>query len=63
MILNVLPESWRPYAKAIVAVVGAALVAITLAIPDAPDWVAATLSFLTALGVYGQKNETPPTEE
>jgi len=60
LLLSVLPESWRPYAKTWLAVIGAIAVTLTIALPSVPSWWAVVVSVLTALGVYAQPNATLP---
>ena len=51
-----------PYAKAIVAVVGAVITALVQAFPDSPDvarWCAFASTILTALAVYLVPNKDP----
>jgi len=56
ILFSLIPESWRPYAKTVVASIGLVLSAIVVAVPSAPDWAPVALAFLTALGVYAQPN-------
>ena len=56
LLLPILPASWRPYAKAILAALGAVVAALILALPAVPDWLTVASSILTALGVYAQPN-------
>ena len=64
LLLPLLPVSWRPYAKAILAALGAALYTAVALIPDLPSWVGIAVGIATALGVYAQPNATadPSTE-
>lgn len=54
------------YAKAIVAVVTAALIAAQTAIADGritgSDWITITLAAIGALAVYAVPNATPPAQ-
>ena len=59
LLLPLLPEALRPYAKFIVAVVGAVAGVVAATYGDNPT-VAAVLSVLTALGVYVQPNGEKP---
>jgi len=56
LLLSVLPESWRPYAKTWLAVIGAVAVTLTIVLPEVPSWWTIVVSVLTALGVYAQPN-------
>ena len=56
ILFSLIPESWRPYAKTVVASIGLILSAIVVAVPSVPDWAPVALAFLTALGVYAQPN-------
>ena len=59
LLLSVLPVSWRPYAKAWLAVIGAVAVTLTIVLPAVPSWWSIVVSVLTALGVYVQPNAVP----
>ena len=56
LLLPLLPESWRPYAKSVLAALGAVAVALTASLPAVPSWWPIVISVLTALGVYAQPN-------
>lgn len=58
VLFALIPASWRPYAKTVVASIGLVLAALAVALPVVPDWVPVATAFLTALGVYGQPNDT-----
>lgn len=62
-----IPDAWKPYAKAIVAAVGAILAALVGVIPadwstTAETWLRVAITVLTALGVYAVPN-TPQDEQ
>ncbi|WP_435812406.1 DUF7439 family protein [Streptomyces smyrnaeus] len=61
-LLLLLPARLKPYAKAVVATVGALATIATTYCADVPE-VAAALSVLTALGVVAQRNEKPTRGE
>ncbi|WP_327292432.1 DUF7439 family protein [Streptomyces sp. NBC_01198] len=54
-LLNLLPAKLQPYAKAVVAAIGALAGVAVFYFGDQPD-VAAAIQVLTALGVYAQPN-------
>ena len=56
LLFALLPASWRPYAKAVVAALGSVLQVAAVTIPGAPDWLAVAVAFMTALGVLAQPN-------
>jgi hypothetical protein len=58
LILPLLPAKARPYAKSVIAVVGALAGIAVLYWGDEPR-VAAAVQVLTALGVYAQPNGDP----
>ncbi len=49
----------KRYAKAVVAIVGAALVAASTELPEYSNEVQIAIAVVTALGVYLAKNEEP----
>ena len=59
LLLPLLPAKWRPYAKSVLAALGAILTAVSL-YADAPDWVAGAIGIGTALGVWAQPNADKP---
>ncbi|APC43270.1 hypothetical protein Joe_30 [Streptomyces phage Joe] len=61
LLLPLLPTKARPYAKAILALLGTACSIATLLYADDPR-VAAIVQGLTALGVYAQPNGSVPSE-
>ncbi|WJN63281.1 hypothetical protein [Streptomyces phage phiScoe54] len=61
LLLPLLPTRVRPYAKALVALLGTLASVATLLYADDPR-VAAAVQVLTALGVYAQPNGSVPTE-
>ena len=55
-------DSIKPYAKAIVAVLGAILTGLTQVFPDSPDvsrWCAFATSIITVVAVYLTPNADP----
>ncbi|QZN86600.1 hypothetical protein [Cellulomonas sp. C5510] len=58
-----LPPSWRPYAKTVVAVVGTVLSVLAVGLPAVPPWVVVATNVLTALGVWGVPNTSPGTDD
>jgi hypothetical protein len=55
-------DKLKPYAKAIVAVVGAIVTGLTQVFPDSPDvarWCAFVTSVLTVVAVYVVPNQDP----
>jgi hypothetical protein len=61
LLLPLLPTKARPYAKAILALLGTAASIATLVYADDPR-VAAVVQALTALGVYAQPNGSVPED-
>lgn len=60
-----LPDKIAPYAKAIVAILGAVVVAVMQAWPDDPgvqQWGGIVTSLLTAIAVYAVPNKDPEGE-
>ena len=57
ILFALLPASWRPYAKAVVAALGTVLQVAAVTIPGVPAWVSIAVAFMTALGVLSQPNE------
>ncbi|MCS0601089.1 hypothetical protein NX794_07570 [Streptomyces sp. LP11] len=63
LLLPVLPNALKPYAKAIIATIGAlAYIAVYFFGPDQPA-LAIVVPVLTTLGVYVQPNGTRPTRD
>lgn len=63
LLLPLLPNALKPYAKAIIATIGAlAYVAVYFFGPDQPA-LAIVIPVLTTLGVYVQPNGAKPTRE
>jgi hypothetical protein len=62
LLLPLLPTKARPYAKAILALLGTAVSIATLLYADDPR-VAAVTQALTALGVYAQPNGSTGEED
>jgi len=60
LILPLLPVAWQPYAKSLLAALGAILVTLTVTLPSVPSWSTVGVAVLTALGVYAQPNVPPP---
>jgi hypothetical protein len=56
-ILDLMPAAWRPYAKAIVAVVGLILGALMLTLPVVPVWLPVVVNTGVLLGVWGVPNQ------
>ncbi|WJN63204.1 hypothetical protein [Streptomyces phage phiScoe45] len=61
LLLPLLPTKARPYAKALIALLGTLASVATLLYADDPR-VAAIVQGLTALGVYAQPNGSVPTD-
>jgi hypothetical protein len=57
--VNTLPVGVRPYAKAVVAVIGVILTALVTNLDEVPQWLSVLVSILTALGVYATPNKDP----
>ena len=66
-VLALLPDSWKPYAKAVVAFAGAFLVLAAQLLPLLPDGAAtvvtSVVAVLTALGVERTPNVDPYAED
>jgi hypothetical protein len=55
-IVTLLPVSWQPRAKGIVAAAGSAVGLATLVVNGTPDWLTKAVLVATALGVYAAPN-------
>jgi hypothetical protein len=51
-LVSVLPASWQPRAKGIVAALGTVLGLASLVVDGAPSWLTKAILVTTALGVY-----------
>ena len=51
-LVTLLPASWRPKVKAIVAAIGTILTVVVVAVPVLPKWASVVVAALTALGIY-----------
>jgi hypothetical protein len=51
-LVNLLPTSWRPRAKAIVGALGISLTVASTTIPHASLWITVPLAILSALTIY-----------
>lgn len=59
-VLEVLPASWRPYAKSIVGLAGLVATVVVFVTPTDQVWTT-VVSVLTFLGVYAVPNDTIDT--
>ena len=50
--MPILPAAWQPYAKSIVAFLGAVVTWAVTAFPDLPSWVGTIPGLLTVVAVY-----------
>lgn len=52
-LVELLPLSWQPKVKGIIAALGVIAAVIVAMVPSLPDWVAVVVAALTWAGVYG----------